>query len=90
MKGWGSSRDNEGQPKNFVFLDKYRRVLDRNGTFFQTILRKIVRRTISFYNKQSYVSAGGSSVYFFQMFAMGQLDINYFFFSLFLLTVRSF
>ena len=63
-KGWGSSRDNEGQPKSFVFLYKYKRVLDRKQPFSILSWESIVRRTISFYNKESYVSAGAISVDF--------------------------
>ena len=39
----------------------------------------IVRRTISFYNKESHFSTGESAVDIFQMFAMDQLNMNYLF-----------
>ena len=64
MKGWGSSRDNEGQPKSFVFLYKYKRVLDRRQPFSRLSWERIVRRTISFYNKESYVFNGEISMDF--------------------------
>ena len=69
MRGWGSSRDNEGHPKSF-FLYKYRRVKDRKDLFSRLSWENIVRRTISFYNKGLHVAAGESSMGF-QMFAMG-------------------
>ena len=82
MKGWGSSRDNEGQPKSFCFCISIGEFYIGNDLFSRLSRGSIVRRTNSFYNKEIHVSAGESFVEF-QMFAMGWLDMNYFFFSLF-------
>ena len=50
-----------------LFLYKYRRVLDRKRDLFSRLSwESIVRRTISFYNKQSYVSIGESCMDFFK------------------------
>ena len=89
-KGWGSPKYNEGRPRVFCFLYKYRQALCIEGPFLGLSLCKvIVRKTISSYNKELYFSAGESTVGF-QMLNMELLDVNYFCFSLFSWTARSF
>ena len=65
--------------------------LDVERTFSQQICEKyVVRRTISFCNKELQVSVGESLVECFKCFAMDQLNVDYFIFSLCPLTVRLF
>ena len=79
-----------GNPKVLRFCINIGELDVENGAFPSNFREYIVRRTISFCNKELQVFVGESLVECFKFFAMDQLNVNYFVFSLCPLTMRSF
>ena len=91
MKRWGSPRVIWGQPKSFAFLYKYRRVRCREGIFPRYICESMLEEELFPFAIKNYrCPVGESLVEFFKCCAMDLLNVNYFVFSCYPLTVRLF
>ena len=81
LNGWGSPKVIEGQPKSFACSISIGE-LDRKRNFSHWDLwEHVVRRTISFCNKNYKFHVGESLVEIFKRCAMDLLNVNYFVFS---------